>query len=843
MAEIKDLSTSAASNTTRFPENMQFRNVNDSARELEAMIAREFKDRNMTLTASGSSGAFTVTTNQTITSLYDGLVIGFQANHSITGAATLNVNSLGAKSIVAQSGTALGSGDIVNGQKVLVVYRSASNDFQIVGGRVAGSSADTLARLIDVGTVMAWPTSTLPTGWLECDGSAISRTTYSQLFAKLGTIYGVGDGSTTFNLPDYRGQFLRGHANGSSTDPDRASRTDRGDGTTGDSVGTKQAGATASHTHSVTGTTSTDGAHTHTVAYAQPTNASTGGALSVSQLTGATFTQTSSSNGSHSHTVTGTAAATGGSETRPTNVAVKFIILALPAAASAATLGVNGLLYTWDTGTTAADPGTGKLRVNNATVASATALYINETGADGCGYGPLIATWDDSTATNKGKLHIYKVGSLSTFAIFTITGTLTDSGTYDQLSLTYVTGNGTFASGDQLAVIFVPNGDAGAAGSTGAAGTDAGIRWTFATSTTMGDPSSGNVRFNNATPASVTAIAISRNSAESGNPSMSAWINTWDDSSSTTKGQIVVRDLTDATNQLVFAITAVTDNTTWLQLTVSLVSGSSLPAASDSLAFSFYRTGDQGASGSGSGDVTGQASSVDGEIALFSSTTGKVIKRATGSGLVKIASGVMSTAASGTDYAPATSGSAILKGNGAGGFGSATSGTDYAPATSGSAILKGNGSGGFSAAAAGTDYVAATSGSAVQKANGSGGLTAATAGTDYMAPGTTSLVTVGFTVTPNNIGTVSSGTTTPAAASGNYQYLTNNGAFTLAAPAADCAIDLLVTNGASAGAITFSGFTVSASTGDSLTTTNTSKFVISIRRINAVSTYIIKALQ
>jgi hypothetical protein len=54
---------------------------------------------------------------------------------------------------------------------------------------------------------------------------------------------------------------------------------------------------------------------------------------------------------------------------------------------------------------------------------------------------------------------------------------------------------------------------------------------------------------------------------------------------------------------------------------------------------------------------------------------------------------------------------------------------------------------------------------------------------------------------------------------------------------------VLVTNGASAGATTFSGFTVSSNTGDSLTTTNTSKFVISVVRINGTSTYIVKALQ
>jgi hypothetical protein len=103
-------------------------------------------------------------------------------------------------------------------------------------------------------------------------------------------------------------------------------------------------------------------------------------------------------------------------------------------------------------------------------------------------------------------------------------------------------------------------------------------------------------------------------------------------------------------------------------------------------------------------------------------------------------------------------------------------------------------------------------------------------------------VTGGFTFTAYNAG-AASGTFTPSSMNGNYQYITNNAAFTLAAPTSDCAIDIMVTNGATAGAITFTGFTVGANTGDSLTTTNTSKFIISIRRINAVATYTVKALQ
>lgn len=110
--------------------------------------------------------------------------------------------------------------------------------------------------------------------------------------------------------------------------------------------------------------------------------------------------------------------------------------------------------------------------------------------------------------------------------------------------------------------------------------------------------------------------------------------------------------------------------------------------------------------------------------------------------------------------------------------------------------------------------------------------------------GNTATIGIGYTVTSYNIGTVSSGTTTPAASNSNYQYLTNNGAFTLAAPAADSAIDILVTNGASAGTITFSGFTApTGGGGDTYATTNTNKYLLFIRRINGTSTYSWKALQ
>lgn len=101
------------------------------------------------------------------------------------------------------------------------------------------------------GTIISTALTSAPKGYIECDGSAVSRTTHARLFSELGVIYGNGDGSTTFNLPDYRGRFLRGFDNTAGTDPDAASRTDRGDGTTGDAVGTKQADEFETHNHNM----------------------------------------------------------------------------------------------------------------------------------------------------------------------------------------------------------------------------------------------------------------------------------------------------------------------------------------------------------------------------------------------------------------------------------------------------------------------------------------------------------------------------------------------------------------------------------------------------------------
>lgn len=112
---------------------------------------------------------------------------------------------------------------------------------------------------------------------------------------------------------------------------------------------------------------------------------------------------------------------------------------------------------------------------------------------------------------------------------------------------------------------------------------------------------------------------------------------------------------------------------------------------------------------------------------------------------------------------------------------------------------------------------------------------------DALTTAATANIAKGFTLTPHNITSWTSFTVDPT--NGNYQYGTNNGAITITAPTSDCAVDILIQNTTGAGTITLSGFTVvSANTGQTPPTTTTGKWVLSIRRISGVSSYVVNVI-
>ena len=102
-----------------------------------------------------------------------------------------------------------------------------------------GSAWGEIANGVPAGSVFSYASTTPPTGYLECNGAAVSRSTYASLFSAISTTWGVGDGSSTFNLPDLRGQFVRGWDNSAGVDSGR-------------SFASSQTDQNKQHTHSVT---------------------------------------------------------------------------------------------------------------------------------------------------------------------------------------------------------------------------------------------------------------------------------------------------------------------------------------------------------------------------------------------------------------------------------------------------------------------------------------------------------------------------------------------------------------------------------------------------------------
>jgi len=183
------------------------------------------------------------------------------------------------------------SGDAVNKSQLdakALLTGSAAQEFAVaaatgVDNAVNKAQFDSgLSIAAPVGGVLAFAGTSVPNGWLECNGGQVSRTTYSALFSVLGTLYGIGDGSTTFNLPELRGEFIRGYDNARGVDVSR-------------SLGSWQDDSFESHTHSAATMSGAAG------------NLGAGG-------------------GSDTLPTTSTTTSSGGSETRPRNVAMYYII-------------------------------------------------------------------------------------------------------------------------------------------------------------------------------------------------------------------------------------------------------------------------------------------------------------------------------------------------------------------------------------------------------------------------------------------------------------------------------------------------------------------------------------
>ena len=223
------------------------------------------------------TGAATVSTTLGVTGVLTatGGVVG-----ALTGAVTGNVTG---------NTAGVHTGAVVGNATTATTLATARN-IQVSGDVTGTASFDGSANIniatafaaqpVPAGSVFNFAASTAPTGYLECSGAAVSRSTYAALFAVTSTTFGVGDGSTTFNLPNLRGEFVRGWDNGRGVDASRA-------------FGSAQSDEFESHRHAWTGTTfaSGDGSDGYITVGSDVTPPTQSGAGSLMDLTGSTETR------------------------------------------------------------------------------------------------------------------------------------------------------------------------------------------------------------------------------------------------------------------------------------------------------------------------------------------------------------------------------------------------------------------------------------------------------------------------------------------------------------------------------------------------------------------------
>jgi hypothetical protein len=272
--------------------------------------------------------------------------------------------------------------------------------------------------------------------------------------------------------------------------------------------------------------------------------------------------------------------------------------------------GGDSAQFTYSTTTTDADPGSGYIRFNNTTLASATIAYVDDNEANGTDVSAWVQSFDDVTgnATNRGRIRMSKSNSLDTWAVYKITAAVNDASGYTKLTLVHIDSAGTFANDDKVFLSFTASGEDGAI---------PGYYYKFDTGTSDTDPGAGEIAFNNGTYASVTEIYI--DDADANGVTTQADTIAWDDSTSSVKGFLHIVDINDSSTYARFSVTgSATDASGYNKLAVTHLASNNTFSAADELSVHFTRTGDKG--DTGSTGATG-ASGVAGLAMTWSNST------------------------------------------------------------------------------------------------------------------------------------------------------------------------------------------------------------------------------
>ncbi|MGU3399221.1 phage tail protein [Brucellaceae bacterium D45D] len=316
MSSIYDWSLFAASNANsddniNWQEGQPPSTVNNSARSMMQRVKELLSDLGGITATAGTANIITFAAKSAFSAYVDGIRILFRATNTNTGPATLNANSVGAKPIFTIGITGLSgliAGNITANGMYEVVYSSALDTGS--GGWIL---LNPTVQSEEVGSYKFMAVPFTPDGYLYCNGQAVSRTTYSRLFNRIGVTFGAGDGSTSFSLPDWRGIFPRGWDDGRGVDSGRA-------------FASLQGSQNAAHTHAFSGSTSASGDHTHGIMSNNNTNSGSNGLRSGDTGQGPFLSNNTQPAGNHAHSFSGTTSASGGNEARPINNTVYVVI-------------------------------------------------------------------------------------------------------------------------------------------------------------------------------------------------------------------------------------------------------------------------------------------------------------------------------------------------------------------------------------------------------------------------------------------------------------------------------------------------------------------------------------
>lgn len=271
-------SNANADPTINFAEGQAPSSVNDSARALMSAVAMFRDDISGAIVTGGTLTAYTVTSNSGFDTLahLGGQMIAFTPHATNGATVTLNVDGLGAKPLRSAPSTELLAGTIILGTPYVAVYNNSDAVFYLQG--FYGNPYN-----VPLGAGMDYWLPTAPnSSFVFPIGQAISRTTYSVLFAAMGTTFGTGDGSTTFNLPDRTGRVS---AMKEATATRLTSGFFGGDSTTLGAVGGLQSNnVILAHSHGIT-----DPGHGHTISESQATSTAAGSFLFRGSANGGTF--------------------------------------------------------------------------------------------------------------------------------------------------------------------------------------------------------------------------------------------------------------------------------------------------------------------------------------------------------------------------------------------------------------------------------------------------------------------------------------------------------------------------------------------------------------------------